>query len=76
MDVIGISKRYAKEFNGTQASKELAGVADFNLGIEYRYTKILSAWVKFNNFTASKFDAWNQYPVQRFNMMLGFTYSL
>jgi hypothetical protein len=76
LDVIGMSKRYAKEYNTTQRSKELPGVADFNLGIEYRYTKILSAWIHFNNLTASKFETWNQYPAQRFNMMLGFTYSL
>jgi hypothetical protein len=76
-DVISVSKRYAKIFeNNMPVSKELPGVIDVNLGLEYRYTKILSAWVKFNNLAASKYYNWNYYPAQRFNMMFGITYSL
>ncbi|HEY4787481.1 MAG TPA: hypothetical protein VIH57_15590 [Bacteroidales bacterium] len=78
-DILGLGKRYAKEFaqNSTNPTiKELPSVLDFNLGLEYRYTKILSVWLKFNNFTASKYYVWNQYPSQRFNLMAGFTYSL
>ncbi len=76
-DVLGLGKRYAKEYNNAlPVAKKLPSVLDFNLGLEYRYTKILSIWLKFNNFTASKYYAWNQYPSQRFNLMAGFTYSL
>ncbi|HRT89478.1 MAG TPA: hypothetical protein P5257_05095 [Bacteroidales bacterium] len=46
------------------------------LGAEYRYTKILSFWVKFNNISFSKYYEWAWYPSQRFNFMAGFTYSL
>lgn len=74
IDIIGMGKRYAKLPGNTV--KELSGVADINLGVEYRYTKILSAWVKLNNIAASKYDVWNFYPTQRFNFMLGITYSL
>lgn len=74
IDIIGMGKRYAK-LPGN-AVKELSGVADINLGLEYRYTKILSAWLKLNNVAASKYDVWNFYPTQRFNFMLGITYSL
>lgn len=74
IDIIGMGKRYAKLPGNTM--KELSGVADINLGLEYRYTKILSAWLKLNNIAASKFDVWNFYSTQRFNFMLGITYSL
>jgi hypothetical protein len=54
---------------------DLKGYADVNLGVEYRYTKRLSAFVKFNNMFASKYYRWSGYNVQRFNAMLGATYS-
>ncbi len=55
---------------------ELKGFLDGNLSIEYRYTKILSFFVKLNNFTASKYQIWNQYPAQRFQFIGGFSYAL
>jgi hypothetical protein len=79
LDVIAVGKRYAKDaryYLINPRVKSLAGVIDFNLGVEYRYTKILSAWVHLYNFTASKYYSWNQYPTQRFSAMAGFTYSL
>jgi hypothetical protein len=76
VDVISMSKRYAKLFDSSAKAKELPGVVDVNLGLEYRYTKILSAWIKLNNIAASKFYRWNNYPAQRFNVMIGITYSL
>lgn len=53
----------------------LKGYADANLGIEYRYTKRLSAWVQFNNFLASRYEVWKNYPTQRFNAMMGASYA-
>lgn len=49
---------------------------DLNLGVEYRYTKLLSFWAKFNNMTAQPYYMWNNYPSYRFRFMLGFTYGL
>jgi hypothetical protein len=49
---------------------------NFNLGAEYRYTRILSFWVKFNNISFSRYSEWLYYPSQRFFFMAGFTYSL
>jgi hypothetical protein len=48
----------------------------FNLSAEYRYTKILSFWLKFNNISFSKYYEWAYYPTQRFLCQVGFTYSL
>jgi hypothetical protein len=52
--------------------------AHFNLSLnaEYRYSKILSFWMKFDNITTNRYYEWAYYPSQRFLMMLGFTYSL
>lgn len=49
---------------------------DLNLGLEYRYTKLLSFWAKFNNITAQPYYMWYNYPSYRFRFMLGFTYGL
>jgi hypothetical protein len=49
---------------------------NINLSAEYRYTKILSFWVKLNNIGFNKYYEWAYYPSQRFIGMVGFTYSL
>jgi hypothetical protein len=49
-----------------------------NLGLsaEYRYTKILSFWVKVNNISYNRYYEWAYYPSQMFNFLVGFSYSL
>ena len=49
---------------------------NLNLSAEYRYSKILSFWTKFNNISYNRYYEWAYYPSQRFQYMLGFTYSL
>lgn len=56
-------------------SEEPAHV-NLNLGIEYRYTKILSFWLKLNNISFNRYYEWAYYPSQRFIGLVGFTYSL
>jgi len=51
-------------------------IIDINLGLEYRYTKLLSFWTKFSNMTSQPYYMWNNYPSYRFRFMLGFTYAL
>ncbi len=55
---------------------DLPAALSFNLSAEYRYTKILSFWVKLNNISFSKYYEWAYFPTQRFIFMAGFTYSL
>jgi hypothetical protein len=43
--------------------------------VEYRYSKILSAFVTFNNLGFSKFQQWYGYPMERINVVGGLTYS-
>ncbi|GAB4374953.1 MAG: hypothetical protein Kow0075_01000 [Salibacteraceae bacterium] len=53
----------------------LKTIADINLGVEYRYTERLSAFLNINNLIAQRYAYWNQYPVQRINILAGLTYS-
>lgn len=52
----------------------LPAYVDVNLGVEYRYSELLSAFLRFNNLTASQYELWLDYPAQRFNVLGGFTY--
>jgi len=49
---------------------------NLNLSAEYRYSKIISVWAKFNNISYNPYYEWAYYPSKRFICMLGFTYSL
>jgi hypothetical protein len=71
-----VGKRYAYGKYTDGGVRELQGYFDANLGLEYRYTKMLSFFLKLNNFGAAKYNIWNQYPAQRFQIMGGFTYIL
>ncbi len=73
-DVNYIGKRYALTPYNQMVT--LNPLVDLNLGVEYRYTKMLSLFIKFNNLAASRYYMWNQYPMQRFHVMAGFTYIL
>ncbi len=77
-NIFALGNRYAREFDtrGNIYAKELQGVVDVNLGIEYRFSKIFSAFADLNNLGGMRYYKWNNYPTQRFNIMLGLTYSL
>lgn len=55
--------------------KRLKGTADLNLGVEYRYTQRLSAFLNFNNIASVRYNRWNNFPTQGFTVLGGFTYS-
>jgi hypothetical protein len=57
------------------AGKEPVHV-NINLNAEYRYTKILSFWLKANNIAFGKYYQYAYYPTQRFIILVGFSYSL
>lgn len=50
-------------------------IFDLNLGVEYRYTDRLSGFLNMHNLVTQRYMRWNNYPVQRFNVMAGLTYS-
>jgi hypothetical protein len=54
----------------------LKNILDINFGAEYRYSSLISGFLRINNLAASKYNRWQHYPAQRFNLMLGITYAL
>jgi hypothetical protein len=52
---------------------KLKPIFDANIGLEYRYSKKLSGFVKFNNLGFSRYYLWNNYPSQKFNFLAGVT---
>jgi hypothetical protein len=74
--ITGRSNVYAKSIeDGNIVKKSLNGYADISLGVEYRYSKILSAFLNINNLTSIKYYKWNNYPSYGFNLMAGVTYA-
>lgn len=66
--------RYAKAY-GTETSAQLKSRVDANLGVDYKYSKNLSAFVKLTNITASRYYLWQNYPSYRLNALAGVSYS-
>lgn len=54
---------------------KLDGYVDMNLGVDYRYSKVLSAFVQINNIGMQKYFQYYNYPSYRLNAMAGITYS-
>jgi hypothetical protein len=54
---------------------ELDSWVDVNFGAEYRYSKVLSIFVKLNNLGFSRYYIWNNYPTERLNVLGGLTYA-
>ena len=57
-----------------QIIKNLGFILDANLGVEYRYTRRISAFLQFNNVAAQQYFRWYKYPVQAFQIMGGVTF--
>lgn len=56
------------------APVQIKGWADLNIELEYRYSKMLSFFVRFNNIANQRYYRWERYPAQRFNGMIGLTF--
>lgn len=58
----------------TGGSGRSPGAIDLNAGLEFRVTKNIFLWSKFNNLFNSKYQRWNQYDNYGFNMLIGGIY--
>lgn len=76
LDVVYIGEQFTKGYddNGVVEKITLDGIVDANISLEYRYTKRVSAFVEFNNILGSSYEKWQDYSLQKFNFMGGFTY--
>lgn len=69
--------RYAPVFDDPNRDMiKLAAVADFHIGTEYHYSKVLTGFIRFSNISTSKYYLYHQYPGFGFQFLAGFTYSL
>ncbi len=84
LDLHQIGEQFAKTYDNISSGNIIAdavtkealnGVFDANFGVEYRYTKRLSAFINFNNIGSVSYQRWQDYPTQRFNVLGGLTYS-
>jgi hypothetical protein len=73
VNVFAFGDRYAPGPGDTEIA--LKPVYDFSLELEYRFTKQLGFWGRFNNFTTKRHFYWNNYPSQRMNVMFGASYT-
>ncbi len=54
---------------------DMKGYLDLQLGVDYRYSKVLSVFLDFNNITASKYSRWYNYPSYKFGVIGGLTFA-
>ncbi len=76
LSLMAIGKRYVKSYLPGETEILLNDIFDASLKVEYKYSKVLSAFLHLNNMSASRYCYWSQYPSQRFNFMLGVSYAL
>lgn len=83
--IIYLGHQYSREFTYTTDSlgkvsphvyaRKLGGITDVNLGIEYKYNKVLGMFLHLNNILNVRYQRYRDYPTQRFNLLAGIGYS-
>jgi len=67
---------HAKLYESDQVvAQKIDGWADLNLGFEYRVTDKLSAFINLNNVLNNGYLKWHNYPVQKFNALVGVSFA-
>ncbi len=61
--------------DGIFTKETLKGRIDLNLAVNYHYSKSLTFFWLLNNIANQRYYEWTNYPTQKFNTMLGLTYS-
>ena len=56
-------------------AQELNGLIDINLSGEYRINPNMSAFARINNIISDRYYAWQNYPMQGLNFLLGINWS-
>jgi len=76
LDFSVTGNRWYRNFSLPEEMDKLKPVADLNLKLNYHYSKLFTVFADFYNLTDRSYMIWNQYPSQRFNFLIGFTYKL
>ena len=72
-NVMMIGTRYVKTFTNTP--EKLKPYLELNLSADYQLASNFNAFIHVNNIAAQKYYIWQNYPSQRFNVMLGLNYA-
>lgn len=79
--LVGLNRQFARDFIYAPGvapvveERRLNGLADINLGAEYRYTRKLGMFVQINNLLNVRYSRYLNYPTQRFALLAGISYS-
>jgi outer membrane receptor protein involved in Fe transport len=79
--VLGLNRQFARTFvydtAGVSSVREerLKGIADINLGAEYRYNKRMGLFIQLNNILNVRYSRFLNYPTQRFSALGGVSFS-
>lgn len=74
-DVFLSGKRWVKSGGNFGEVSRLDGFTDVSLQLEYRYSKVLSGYLKLNNLLSNNYSMWNYYPVYGLHVYAGITYA-
>ncbi|MBS3770440.1 MAG: hypothetical protein V5A47_08275 [Bacteroidales bacterium] len=74
-DLFLSGRRWVKPAGPSEDPFKLEGYADLNLDLEYRYSKVLSGFLKLKNLLANNYSIYNNYPVYGLHAYLGITYA-
>lgn len=67
---------YDYTINNYKATGQIKAHLGISVEAEYIYSRALSFFAKVENMTLQKYFLWANYPAQRFNLMLGLTYTM
>ena len=70
-----VNNSHFDEISENRNAFKLKPFVDLNLSAEYRYNEKVSAFIRFNNFTAKRYQFWTNTPVQSINIFGGITLS-
>jgi hypothetical protein len=74
LDIYYISGLRGKNYQSGREVK-LPDIVDINFKVDYRFSKVFSTFIEFNNILSKKYQRYLYYPVKGFNVMVGLSYS-
>jgi hypothetical protein len=67
-----VGSQYAPEtIDGVTTAKTLSGYPDLNLGLDYKFNKSFTAFLNLNNIASVAYYTWDNYEMERFNLLVG-----
>lgn len=71
-----VGERYAFNHTNPLSPLLLQPFIDANISLDYHYSKLFGAFIKFNNLLNKKYSYWNYYPVQGLQVLFGLSFTM